>query len=324
MINKEEIKQPYFLVVGCPRSGTTLLQRMLNAHPLLAIENDIDIIIQGLNKKQRRVLDNPPLDDNIIENVKKADRYSNFGFNEDRYYSIANCSNTFRDFLSNLFAEFANNQSKPFAGEKSARYLQSIQLVDYLLPWVKYIHIIRDGRDVALSKMKWAREGKGTGKLSLWKDEPIATCALAWRWQVLVGICYSQNTKSNNYIEIMYENLLNNTKMALESITNFLEIPYSDRMTEFYVGKTKNKSKLSSKNQWLPLTKGLRDWRKSMSSRDLELFEAIAGDLLKYLGYEVMNKNISSSVKTIAENSINWWQNEQKRPHISLNDITYN
>jgi hypothetical protein len=78
-------------------------------------------------------------------------------------------------------------------------------------------------------------------------------------------------------------------------------------MVEYNKGRTRHKAGLSSKGQWLPPTAGLRDWRVGFSPRDLQLFEALAGDLLESLGYPLAAGSVSADVAAVAERSRAWW-----------------
>lgn len=310
--NNLDTKNPYLMVVGCPRSGTTLLQRMINSHPLIVIENDVDFIIKGVSKNTK--IENPEVNNTIIAKVKNTKRFKNLGIKDDVYETISSKADTYREFVSSIYDEFGIVRNKPLAGEKSARYIKYIDFIGELLPWTKFVHIIRDGRDVTLSALDWANNNRGPGRMSLWSEEPIAVSALWWKWQVSLGIKYKNKTTKNNYYELKYEDLVGDSETTLKALTDYLGVPYENSMIEFYVGKTKNDPGLSAKSAWIPATKGLRDWRNSLSERDIELFEAIAGDLLELLGYELMFKKTSSALKKVRESSVNWWTNELSRP----------
>ena len=79
-------------------------------------------------------------------------------------------------------------------------------------------------------------------------------------------------------------------------------------MLEFHRGRTRTDPGLSAKDAWLPPTTGLRDWRTDLAPADVELYEAIAGDLLSSLGYERASRTISPSVAARAERCRERWQ----------------
>ena len=187
-------RNPYLFVVGCPRSGTTLLQRMLDHHPQLAVANDTHFIPRALEEvlaqSASEVVDqiDPLLTGELVEWVLGYHRFPRLGLAEATVRRTAASSTTYRDFVSALYSEFGRLHGKPLAGEKTPDYVKRLPLLQALLPWVRTVHIIRDGRDVALSTLEWAREDKGPGKFALWREEPVAVCAFWWRWQVATGM----------------------------------------------------------------------------------------------------------------------------------------
>ena len=156
-------QNPYFFVVGCPRSGTTLLQRMLDHHPQLAVANDTHFIPKGVEKMIGG--NDPPLTPEHIEKVLGYRRFHRLGLSEAIVLKAAAKARTYGEFVSALYSEFGKLCGKQIAGEKTPDYVRHLPFLHALFPWVKTIHIIRDGRDVALSTLEWAREDKGPAGL---------------------------------------------------------------------------------------------------------------------------------------------------------------
>ena len=156
-------QNPYLFVVGCPRSGTTLLQRILDHHPQLAVSNDTHFI-PGAIKRAGDGTD-PPLTTELVEWVLGYRTFSRLGLPEATVRAAAAEARTCSEFVSALYRAFGRKHGKPLAGAKDPRYVRYLPLLHALFPWVKTIHIIRDGRDVALSTLEWAREDKGPAGL---------------------------------------------------------------------------------------------------------------------------------------------------------------
>ena len=157
---------PYVFVVGCPRSGTTLLQRMLNSHPQLAVANDTHFIPRVIKKLEQT---NPPLNEKLIEQVHTYKRFYRLGLSNIEVMESAKRAENYQEFVSALYNTFGNKQGKPLAGEKTPDYCRHIPLLHKLFPWAKFVHIIRDGRDVALSTLDWTNDSKGPSKWELWQ-----------------------------------------------------------------------------------------------------------------------------------------------------------
>ena len=184
-----------------------------------------------------------------------------------------------------------------------------------LLPSARFVHIIRDGREVALSAVHWAqRKSKGpVARFQLARDEPFAVCALWWAGRVRAGRRDGVALGPNLYHEMRYENLVAQTEETIRAITDFLELDFDPLVMRFNEGKVREDSRRSAKSAWLPPTKGLRDWRNDMSARDIELFEALAGNLLDELGYERAVSTISPGIAKIAEHCREQWLTERSK-----------
>ncbi len=307
-------RNPYVFVVGCARSGTTLLQRMLDQHPQLAVINEARFIPLVIPNAVAGV--DPPLTRQLVERVRSDRRFSRLGLSEAAVRKAAAEARTYSDFVTGLFSEYAALQGKPLAGDKTPRYVRYIRLLHHLFPWARFIHLIRDGRDVALSALEWAREDKGPGKFELWREEPVAVCALWWRRNVSNGRRDGADLDRARYREVSYEQLVSCPEEALRDLAAFLELPFAAQMLDYHQGKTRDDPRLSAKSAWGPPTPGLRDWRAQMDHRDLELFEAIAGDLLSALGYERAFDAISPEIAAVAARCRTWWETKAERQEV--------
>ena len=244
------IENPYLFVVGCPRSGTTLLQRMLDAHPDMAIANDTHFVTRAA-KRVLREDPNPRLTPELVDAVLAYRRFYRMGLSEDRVRAAAQDCETKAQFVGRLYDLRGQDQGKPVSGEKTPDFCKQIPRLGALFPHAKFIHIVRDGRDTALSTLDWANEKKGPGKLGLWRDDPVGTCALWWRGQVSRGSRDGRRLADGRYHEIRYEDLVSDPEGRLKAISRFLEIPYSEQMSQFFVGKTRKQPGLSAKSAWM-------------------------------------------------------------------------
>ena len=304
----DERKAPFVFAVGCPRSGTTLLQRMLDHHPMLAIANDTHFIPKVVDPEGADVRLSPEM----VDRVLAYHRFPRLGLPEASVRLAAARSETYAQFVSSLYAEFGARRGKPLAGEKTPDYVRYLPLLGRLFPWARFIHLIRDGRDVALSAVQWARPHKGPGRFAMWEEEPVAVCALWWRWQVSAG-------RSNGielgplYHEVRYEQLVADPAGTASRLCRFVDLPFSPKMLAFHAGKTKDEPGLSAKKAWLPPTQGLRDWRTQMIERDVALFEALAGDLLLSLGYRRATAAPSRDIASLADRCRGRWDAEMQQ-----------
>jgi hypothetical protein len=154
-----------------------------------------------------------------------------------------------------------------------------------LWPGVKFIHLIRDGRDVCLSLLNWDKPDRITVRFVGCAEDRVSTSALYWKWLVQAGREAGRWLGPDLYYEIRYEALLADAPGECGRLCAFLGVPYAEAMLRFHEGRTKSGPGMDAKQAWLPITLGLRDWRSQMTAEDVERFEAAAGDILDELGY---------------------------------------
>jgi hypothetical protein len=301
------MRNPCLFVVGCARSGTTLVQRMLDAHPQLAVSNDPHFIQESLRKSGGRDVALTP---ELVERVLACRTLQRLGLPDELIRGAAEGAATYAEFVSAIYDAFARSRGKALAGEKTPRYVRYLPLLHALFPWVKILHVIRDGRDVALSMLDWANPERGPGRYRLWREQPLAVCALTWRWHVTTGQRDGSVLGPAVYREISYEQLTAEPESTMRRLLAFLELPFAPETVTYHAGRTRDGPRLASKDRWLPPTPGLRDWRAQMAPPDVELFEAIAGDALATLGYEIVHDPVSPGLARIARRLRESWEHE--------------
>ena len=297
---------PFVFVVGCPRSGTTLLQRMLNAHPMLAVANDTHFI--------PRAVDRIGLDEALtltpehVAFVKDYKRTRRLGLTPEAFQPPPGTT-SYPGWVSQLYQAFARANGKPLAGEKTPDYVKRIGLLHRLFPQAKFVHIIRDGREVIQSVMDWSTETKGPGKLAIWSENPFAVAALWWAEQVQSGMDAGR-ALDGVYLEVRYDVLSKNPAPELSRIAGFLGLPDSPAMSEFHKGREIDNPKLSAKSAWRPATPGLRD-RDALRPEQLQLFDVLCGDLLDRLDMPRSGGTPAPSVIAEAQRMRALWQAER-------------
>lgn len=304
-------QNPYVFVVGCPRSGTTLLQRMLDNHPQLTVANDTHFITRAA-KKVLRKNPTPALTAELVEAVLTYRRFYRMGLDKNDVRAVARDCPSYAEFVSRLYTLRGTQQKKLLSGEKTPDYCRQIPILHGLFPNARFVHIIRDGRNTALSTLNWATASKGPGKWPLWNEDPVGTCALWWRWQAGKGQHDGNLVDKQRFYQVRYEDLVEAPELQLQAIAEFLDIPYSDSMANYHTGKTRHSPGLSAKKAWLPPVKNLRDWRKDMSAEDTGVFEGIAGKLLRENGYECLQKPPDEAVASRIRRCLSWWESEGK------------
>jgi hypothetical protein len=191
----------------------------------------------------------------------------------------------YASLVTELFDLHGQLKGRRLVGEKSPGYVRHLPTLHALWPEARIVHLIRDGRDVALSALDWKKSDHIVGRYSTWEEDRMATAALWWEWNVRLGRDAGEVIGSDRYCEVRYESLVADPEGACRKLSAFLGVPYDDAMLRFHEGRTREKPGRASKAAWLPVTPGLRRWEKQMQSDDAARFEAAAGNLLDELGY---------------------------------------
>lgn len=271
-----EGESPIF-IVGCPRSGTSLLRDLLRSHPHLTFPQESHFIpsfFRGYGD---------PCDDR--EAQKLAKRILTLHWIQDwgigfEPATFAACR-TFREIVSALFQAWALKENKPRWGDKTPHYVMEIPTLLEIFPPAKIIHVYRDGRDVALS---WLKTG--------FEPRNIYTAAALWRRYVLEGRKAAQIIPSDSYLEVRYETLLVKPEETMRKVCAFISEAFDTAVLRVnYLDKVP-RSRILRNHPVIPISKthvvrnNLEKWKDNMSLSERSIFESMAGDLLASLGYE--------------------------------------
>ncbi|HEX2710888.1 MAG TPA: sulfotransferase [Candidatus Acidoferrales bacterium] len=281
------MSNPLVFLLGCPRSGTTLLQLMVDAHPEIAIIPEIRWLVPQFTSREGLTPEGL-ITPTLLNRLTDLGRFMPFPLNREELTELAraDCPLSYADFIAFLFDRYGQSKGKALVGHKNADHLfpTDIRILHTLWPNAKFVYLIRDGRDVCLSVTAW-RLAKNLGKVfSNWNESPVSTAALWWEWQVRLGREAGFSLGLELYREVRYESLVAHPAETCAELCAFMGVPYDDIMVRFHEGVNQCADR-DARRQWLPPTQGLRDWRSQMRSEDVERFEAVAGDLLNELDY---------------------------------------
>lgn len=284
---------PPVFVVGAQRSGTTMLRLMLNAHPSFSVPFETDFLsplTQGTVTRELR-------DRTAVESALDALASEKFTAKgqiiTDREAILARPISSYAELLDAAFGEYARARGKPRWGIKTPSYQTQIDLLHELFPDARVIHIVRDGRDVLLSRMRirWARGS-------------TPQQAHDWRWQVLVGRKLGRML-GPLYCEIRYEDLVDDPEIVLRGVCRFLDEPFDDQMLRYPEHSEselpRDSMKWHEKSVSAPDKSKKYEWKKALPLADQIIFQEIAGDALAAFGYEpvLRNAKIRAGLKRI-------------------------
>jgi hypothetical protein len=278
---------PYVFLVGCARSGTTLLQRLVDAHPRIAITPEMHWITDYFRDGKWLSPEGRVTREQVADMITQK-RFRQFDFTPEQFLGLLDESELtpYITFLNRMFALYGGIKDKPLVGNKTPAYVRRLPRLHAFWPQAKFIHLIRDGRDVCLSVLNWNHAYRTAGRYTTWAEDPVATTALWWERKVRLGRQGGRGLLPDQYYELHYEDLTRQPERTCQELCAFLRLSYDPAILRFHEGKTRHEPGLDAKKAWLPITPGLRDWRTQLTAIDVERFEAVAGDLLDELGYE--------------------------------------
>jgi Sulfotransferase family len=281
---------PYLFIVGCARSGTTLVHRIVDAHPEIAITPEMHWITRQF--RSRNGLVTPKL----VSELTGHKRFAQFEIPRQQFEGLLGSGEAlpYPTFLRRLFGLYGKIKNKPLVGNKTPAYIRRMLDLHALWPEAKFVHIIRDGRDVCLSVLNWKKADHIVGRYASWEEDPVSTTALWWERKVRKGREDGAALGPALYHEMYYGDLVEDPERECKRLCEFLGVPYNDAMIRFHEGRERVEPGRGAKSAWLRVTSGLRDWRTEMCTADVERFEAAAGDLLEELAYERAVPNPSS------------------------------
>lgn len=284
---------PVPFVVGVARSGTTLLRLMLDAHPELAMPPETHFIPAlaetcGANGQESSAC--------VLAALTSDPRWPDFGLDGEALRQRIERLEPFTlgGALRAFYQLYAARFGKPRWGDKTPRYLIRMSLIRQVLPEARFVHLIRDGRDIWLS-------------LRGLKFGPDSVDSAAADWVSRIAKARTQARNLPFYLEVRYEDLVLEPASTLRRICTFLELPWDPAMLSYHdragerlaelqdvydpatgrVNKGANRQRIHALTERPPQADRVGRWRTELERSERERYEAISGDLLRELGYAV-------------------------------------
>jgi hypothetical protein len=277
-------KAPVF-VLGCPRSGTTLLYHMLLSSGNFAVyraESQVFNLLEprfgGLSHaaNRRRLL--------AAWRETELFRRTGLDWNEISEEVMAKCRNG-GDFLRIVMQAMAQRQGVERWADCTPEHLLYLHRIKRTIPEALVIHIIRDGRDVALSLEK-----QGWIKPFAWdRRKTLEVAALYWDWIVRKGRKDGRGLGSD-YIEVRYEELVTEPRTVLQILGTFIEqdLDY-EKIEQVAIGSMSKPNSSFLKEMKEGEFNPVQRWKTSLTAAQLHRFEILLGPSLEQLGYAVGN-----------------------------------
>jgi hypothetical protein len=267
---------PFPFVVGCNRSGTTLLRAMLDAHPDLAVPPEAYFTLRALRPGSP---DAPFAPAARLAEIEANRSFATWALPPGALAGVTAAPPADpAELVRAVYRVYAEHHGKPRAGDKTPRNVLHVPTIAAALPEARFVHLVRDGRDVVPS----VRE-------HLLGPESLPATIDYWRDRVLAGRRAGATLGPDRYLEVRYEDLVADPEAVLPTVCRFLGLDYTPSMLDYpgraerLIAGTWDARRHAGVGR--PPTAGVRDWRTAMAPADLRLFDELAGDLLDELGY---------------------------------------
>ena len=270
-------QSPLF-IFGCPRSGTSLLTRMLDRHPAIAIPYESHLYNRVYPIVRRAGYPSHPRARNrLVAEILRTDYLKEWVPRPSLDATLAAITrDDFHGIVEGLMGAWTAGQGKTRWGEKTPQHTLHWRTILEGFPDLQVIHLIRDGRDVALS-YRAAHFG------------PKHVYHLARRWvQYLSAAEAAQPVLGERaFLSVRYETLVEQPEGELRRICAFLGEEFTPEMLTYYTRETAYPTdRRNVENLRRPLlADNVGKWRTGMTARELRIFEAIAGAHLERYGY---------------------------------------
>lgn len=244
---------------------------MLNAHPLVAVPPESRFITELYQRDEVSA-------DPFLESLRTHKRFVAWELPIEAVAAElgGRASVPYADAILAPYRAYARARRKARWGDKTPRYIEHIPFLSRLYPEARFVHLVRDGRDVALS---YADVPFG--------PKTVTKAAQLWASRVSAGVIAGRSLPAGHYMELHYEELVDEPEKETRALCEFLGLDFAPEMLE--PGRA-HREVLKRAAMYNPrVTKRIsrtRSWIEQMPRSQVELFEAVAGDVLTKVGYE--------------------------------------
>lgn len=266
-------------IVGCPRSGTTLLQQILDAHPDIAIAPETHFM--RLFWGSREQYGNLAEDKNykqLIEDIVVLPEFLEMELSTQAFAEAAwSIERNYSAVFQLLLEQFACQRQVNIVGEKTPNHVHYLPQIQEFFPEAYFIHIVRDPRSVVNS---WRTVPWSTG--SILEDAKI--------WQYYVSAIWRKPPKKRDRVfTIYYEQLILSPEKSLRSLCEFIGLRFESSMLSYHDKQSKLvnvQREPWKRNSVKPISKeSMFKWKKDLSRADIVDIESVTWFEMRSHGY---------------------------------------
>lgn len=271
-------------VVGAPRSGTTLFQRILDAHPRIGVADEIiyfDIIVNV--RSEVPDLKAAGAIDALFERLPKMDHFHNWnGLDEVlavvRRELMEDPDPTYPLFFLKLMQVYARLRGKVRFGDKTPWNVRHLDEILAIFPDARIIHLVRDPRANVASRVELPRTSKD-----------VITAAIKWRIDVEAARRFATGGKAHagNYLELRYEDLVSDPEPWVRKVCAVVGEEFDPAMLNYHQSRdVMFKDQPYKEGVFKPVnTASIDAYKKRLKPAQIRLIETVAGPSMKRLGY---------------------------------------
>lgn len=270
-----------FFILGSGRSGSTLLRMILSAHSRLTIPPESYFLIPLLEQfSGQNVLGTDEVN-KAVDIITASYRWPDFKMDADQFRQTANALQQprLRDILDVIYKAQTQREGKLRWGDKTPPYIKILPQIAVLYPDAKFIHLVRDGRDVSESFRR-------TGWYGRWLHDNTQE----WKQAILAYEAYRQSDLAPRILNVRYEDLVLDLEKTVETIMAFLDEDIEQGMFHWeddIADKIpEREAHIHRKLRRKPKASDINRWQSEMSARQIFVVEAFIGEELRRAGYE--------------------------------------
>ena len=268
-----------FFVVGAQRSGTTMFRLMLNQHSRLCVPFE-SAFIPDFYRRLHEFGDLSRKDNMaaLLAEIRRHPFVEKGRLVPDADAVMARNPFDYAGLVDAIFAVNTLRRGKRRWGDKTPGHVLDMDVLWHLFPGCRFVHLVRDGRDVA-----------GSLRTLSWGSRDLVKSARDWSWKVTLGRKMGEMIPGH-YLEVRYEALVCEPVRTLARVCDFLGESFESAMLDYHES-AENEMPASSVRWHRTSTRApdrakVQSWRGSMGLSDQIVFDQVAGNALELFGYE--------------------------------------
>ncbi|MCF7487641.1 sulfotransferase [Vibrio sp. A2-1] len=275
----------HVFIIGNPRSGTSMFRMMLNSHQNMIVPPECGFAHWLSSKYSGLDNYNHIVYENFASDVFNSKKFETWSISKEDLLSVirTNQPKDFESLVKSVYLSYIEAEADiKVVGDKNNYYIDHLPEIKSLFPSARFIHLVRDGRDVACSY-------KALDKLdndSIYKPKLSANISdIAQEWN-------SNNSKilqslQGDMISIRYEDLIESPTVELKKVCKYLGVEFDGKMLEFHLNNDEPKELLAWKKKTEsevdPSNKG--KYLTILSEKEISRFEDVAEEMLLHFNY---------------------------------------